>query len=434
MSTTTNYNHTFEDFTGTGLSSEFLSLRKEAFDRFSGKGFPSTKDEEWKYTNIAPIATGTFLPSPTARTIPAEAITPFLIGGADLHRLVFVNGNYSEALSNIKVLPKGTIVGKLSDHRTHPAVKAHLGNIAGKTSGAMVDLNTAFMAEGAFVFVPPSVTVDEPIHLLFINDATAHPTLVSPRNLFVAEEGAKVQLIESFHTHGAANHGFTNAVTEVVTHKHAVLDLTKVQLENNTTYHIGFTAAKQHGQSEFHINTITLDGAIVRNNLTILLAEEHCNAFLYGLYCVNGSQLVDNHSLVDHAVPNCESNELYKGIIDEKGQGVFNGKIFVRKDAQKTNAYQSNKNILLSDDASMNTKPQLEIFADDVKCSHGTTTGQLDEEALFYLRSRGIGEENARAFLNTAFAGDVIQKIAYDPLRERLMDLMEKKLKRQPLL
>lgn len=433
MSNRTNYTQTFEDFAGTGLSSDFLPLRKEAFQRFAAKGFPTTRDEEWKYTNIAALAAGEFRPASTLNAVTEKSLEPFLIAGKSIHRLVFVNGIFSSDLSKISALPEGVLVGKLSDHRTHPAVKQHLGNIAGNTSGAMVDLNTAFIAEGAFIYVPVNVVVDEPIHFLFINDSTSYPALVSPRNLFIAEAGGKVQLIESFHSIGTNNHGFTNAVTEVVTEKNAHLDLTKVQLENSAAYHIGFTAARQHANSEFHITTITLDGAIVRNNLNILLAEEHCTAYLYGLYCVNGSQLVDNHSLVDHAVPNCQSNELYKGIIDEKGQGVFNGKIFVRKDAQKTNAYQSNKNILLSDDASMNTKPQLEIFADDVKCSHGTTTGQLDEEALFYLRSRGIGEENAKAFLNTAFAGDVIQKIAYEPLRERLMELMQKKLKRQPL-
>ncbi len=433
MSTVTNYTRTFEDFSGTGLSNDFMPVRKEAFKRFSAKGFPTTKDEEWKYTNIAAVAAGEFRPTESTNTVSLAAIDPFLLAGTSIHRLVFINGNYVEALSNVKALPAGVIFGKLSENRTHSAVKKHLAAIAGKSSGAMVDLNTAFIAEGAFVFVPANVCIDEPVHLLFVNDTTAHPTMVSPRNLFVAETGAKVQIIESFHSIGTVNHGFTNAVTEVVTEKNALLDLTKVQLENSAAYHIGFTAARQHSQSEFHITTITLDGAIVRNNLNILLAEEHCTAYLYGLYCVNGNQLVDNHSLVDHAVPNCQSNELYKGIIDEKGQGVFNGKIFVRKDAQKTNAYQSNKNILLSDDASMNTKPQLEIFADDVKCSHGTTTGQLDEEALFYLRSRGIGEDNAKAFLNTAFAGDVIQKIAFEPLRDRLMEMMQKKLKRQSL-
>lgn len=433
MSTVTDYNNAFNGFAGSGLSASLQPLRTDAFRRFAAAGFPTTRHEEWKYTNIAPIASGNFMPATAGSTLDTSALKKFLVAGTDVHRLVFVNGFLSAELSDSKQLPAGVIAGKLSDHAGHPAVKSRLGKIAGEAAGAMVDLNTAFLAEGAFLYVPEGIHVEQPVHFLFINDTTTQPTLVSPRNLYVACVGSNVQVIESYHSIGSVNHGFTNAVTEVLTENSAVLDLTKIQLENERAYHIDFTAAAQQAKSEFHITTITLDGSIVRNNLNILLAEEHCTSYLYGLYCLNGTQLVDNHSLVDHAVPNCQSNELYKGIIDEKAQGVFNGKIFVRKDAQKTNAYQSNKNILLSDEASMNTKPQLEIFADDVKCSHGTTTGQLDEEALFYLRSRGIGEDHAKAFLNIAFAADVINKIAYAPLRERMMDLMEKKLKREAI-
>jgi Fe-S cluster assembly protein SufD len=433
MSDVTHYTDTFGTFTGTTLSGKRIAERKEAMSRFVAAGFPTTRHEEWKYTNLAPVAAGRFMLSPELPKTDAASMKRFLVAGEEVHLFVFVNGFLSEGLSKPGTLPAGVIAGRLSDHADHAAVRAHLGAVAGQAAGPLVDLNTAFLAEGAFLFVPASVKVERPVHFLFINDTSAGPTMVSPRNLFVAEKAAHVKVIESFHTVGSVHHGFTNAVTEVHTGADACLDLTKVQLENSFTYHVGFTAAAQQSRSEFHVNTMTLDGAIVRNNLDIHLLEEHCTAYLYGLYCLDGNQLVDNHSLVDHAVPNCQSNELYKGILDGKSQGVFNGKILVRKDAQKTNAYQSNKNILLSDDASMNTKPQLEIFADDVKCSHGTTTGQMDEEALFYLRSRGIGEQHARAFLNIAFAGDVIQKIAYEPLRLRLMELMEKKLKGEQL-
>jgi len=430
MSTLSHYITAFEEFRGSELSAGIAPVRREAFDRFSAKGFPTTRDEEWKYTNIASISAGNFLPRQTYRQSSNLSIDPFLIAGNDLHLLVFINGRYSASHSRVGNLPAGAVVGSLADHSQHPVVKEHLGKISGNTAGAMADLNTAFISDGAFIYAPEKCHIEKPVHCLFINDTTDEATLVAPRNLFVASKFSNVRIIESFHAVGAVHHGFTNAVTEVVTEQEAVLDLTKVQLENNQTYHIGYTAAAQQRQSEFHITTITLDGAIVRNNLNIALNGERCAAHLYGLYLLNGSQLVDNHSLVDHAVPHCESNELYKGIIDDKAQGVFNGKIFVRKDAQKTNAYQSNKNILLSDEAAMNTKPQLEIFADDVKCSHGTTTGQLDEEALFYLRSRGIGENDARALLNIAFSADVIRKIAYEPLREKLMELMELKLKK----
>ena len=433
MSDLTHYTSAFGAFTGTALSKELLPLRKSAMERFTATGFPTTRNEEWKYTNIAPVAGGRFAPAIGESTIDKTVFQQFLIAGTDVHLIVFVNGSLSASLSNFGSMPVGVIAGRLSEHAGHPAVKSHLGDVAGTSAGAMVELHTAFLSEGAFLFVPQGIVVEKPIHFLFINNGINGETLISPRNLFIAEERSSVQVIESFHSVGTAHTCFTNAVTQVHTGRNAHLDLTKVQVENTASYHIGYTAADQEAGSEFHITTITLDGAIVRNNLNIRLNGEHSNTWLYGLYCLNGSQLVDNHSLVDHAVPNCNSNELYKGIIDGKAQGVFNGKIFVRKDAQKTNAYQSNKNILLSDEASMNTKPQLEIFADDVKCSHGTTTGQLDEEALFYLRSRGIGEENARAFLNIAFAGDVIQKIAYEPLRLRMMELMERKLKGESL-
>lgn len=424
------YQSSFEGFSGNTLSSDWKPLRGEAFKRFMQNGFPTVKDEEWKYTNLAPIANGGFKPIAKS-SFDAKSLSSLLIAGEDVHLFVFVNGFLDTVLSKSGSLPDGVTVGSLSEHHSNPSVRQHLGKIATMQKGTLVDLNTAFMSEGAFLHVAKGVHLDKPVHFLFVNDSPDAPALVSPRNLFIAEEASNVQVIESFHTNGTSSSAFTNAVTEVFTDRNAVLDLTKVQLENRNSYHVGYTAAKQHRHSEFHITTMTLDGAIVRNNLNILLAEEHCTSYLYGLYLLDGTQLVDNHSLVDHAVPNCQSNELYKGIIDGKAQGVFNGKIFVRKDAQKTNAYQSNKNILLSDDASMNTKPQLEIFADDVKCSHGTTTGQLDEEALFYLRSRGIGEDHARAFLNIAFAGDVIQKVAYEPLRNRLMEMMEKKLRRE---
>ncbi|MFM9052089.1 MAG: Fe-S cluster assembly protein SufD [Bacteroidota bacterium] len=430
MSNIKNIQTSFESFSGNVLSTDWKPLRGEAFNRFMENGFPTVKDEEWKYTNLAPISNGAFRPV-NKSSIDAKSITPYLIAGEDVHLMVFVNGFLDHELSKTGSLPGGVIVGSLSEHHVHPAVKEHLGKIATMQNGTLVDLNTAFIFEGAFLHVSKGVKLDRPVHFLFINDSPDAPALVSPRNLFVAEESSNVQIIESFHTNGSASSAFTNAVTEVLTEQYAILDLTKVQLENRNSYHVGYTAAKQQRHSEFHITTMTLDGAIVRNNLNILLAEEQCTSYLYGLYLLDGNQLVDNHSLVDHAVPNCQSNELYKGIIDGKAQGVFNGKIFVRKDAQKTNAYQSNKNILLSEEASMNTKPQLEIFADDVKCSHGTTTGQLDEEALFYLRSRGIGEDHARAFLNIAFAADVIQKVAYEPLRNHLMEMMEKKLRRE---
>ncbi len=431
MNVTEHYQEVYLRFGGSRLSSEYQPLRESSFGRFLSHGFPTIREEEWKYTNLSPLSNVPFDFASPSSPLTLEDIRPLLIAGEDISRLVFVNGKYSESLSQIHGMTDGVVAGSLSAHADHPIVRQHLTHVAAAIPGTMVDLNASFMAEGAFFYVPEGVILDRPVHFLFITDVTAGPVVTFPRNLFVAAPQSKAQLIQSHHTLGSLHQAFTNGVTEVVTLRESLLDVTNVQLEGATSYHIGYTAAEQHASSEFHITTITLDGAMVRNNLNIRLSEPHAVSYLYGLYCTDGQQLVDNHTLVDHAVPNCQSNELYKGILDGKSTGVFNGKIHVRPDAQKTNAYQSNKNVLLSDEASMNTKPQLEIFADDVKCSHGTTTGQLDDEALFYLRSRGIGEDHARAFLNIAFAGDIIQKVPYEPLRERLMVLMEQKLRQK---
>lgn len=427
----TQFRSDFDRFGGTTLSKEYRELREAAIDRFDKAGIPTTRDEEWKYTNVAPIFNNRLETSTGPFQLTKEKLAGYRIAGTDVFTIVFENGRLSAELSDLHGLPSGVSIGSLSEHLHHSSVRSYLGKTTPDDSGSFVDLNMAFLSDGAFVHVPEGVKLDKPLHILYVNNATTNPTIVSPRNLYVASSRAEIRIIESWHSIGSVHHGFTNSVTEVVAGSSAVLHLKKLQMENDQAYHIDYTSALQEANSEFNITTVTLGGAIVRNNLYIRLGGQNSTAHLYGLYILNGHQLVDNHSLVDHAVPNCYSNELYKGVLDEKGQGVFNGKIFVRTDAQKTNAYQSNKNILLSDDALMNTKPQLEIYADDVKCSHGATTGQLDEEALFYLRSRGIGEEHARAFLNIAFAADVINNISYEPLRHNLMPLIEQKLKKE---
>ena len=308
-------------------------------------------------------------------------------------------------------------------------MKEHFGKYASIKTESFIALNTAFSYDGAFIHIPGNTVVEQPIHLLYVSDARNAASVAYPRNLVVAEKSSQVKIVESFHCMQSGNHNFTNSVTEIVVKENAIVEFNKIQNETAEAFHINHTEAYLAKNSTFNINTITLGGEIVRNNLHIVLNDENGTAHLYGLYLLNGNQLVDNHTLVDHAKPNCYSNELYKGIIDDKAHGVFNGKIFVRQDAQKTNAYQSNKNILLSNDASMHAKPQLEIFADDVKCSHGATTGQIDEEALFYLRSRGIGEQNARALLNTAFAADVINNITIEALKNNLITFLSSKLK-----
>lgn len=425
---TEEYIESFERFASAHVRDN-SALNTQAIQRFRELGFPTTKNEEWKYTNVVPILNNSFsLPSPSFR-LKKEDIQPLLLTGKDSIVLVFENGYLNKELSSMEGIPKGVIIESLAAMHQHERVKMHLGKYAPMKQESFVALNTAFIFDGAFIYLPANTRVEKPVHLLYINDSREHATVVYPRNLIVAEKDASCRVAVTYHTLGNVNPAFTNSVTEVVAGPTTNVELVKIQNENNSTYHISHTEAIQERDSVFNISTITLGGQMVRNNLHIVLNDVNCVAHLYGLYITDGNQLVDNHTLVDHAKPNCESNELYKGVLGGKSQGVFNGKVFVRQDAQKTNAYQSNKNILLSDEATMNTKPQLEIFADDVKCSHGATTGQLDAEALFYLRSRGIGESEAKAFLNIAFAADVIKNISLESLRDRLMPLIERKLK-----
>lgn len=418
-------------FSGQLKNDSHLALRKASIERFAELGFPTTKNEEWKYTNVQPITKIDFRSSTPADAcrLTKEDIQNFLICGKDATVLVFENGHYNPSLSVLHTLPKNVVVTSLASSLNDDAVKNHFGKYASINTESFIALNTAFSYDGAFIHIPANTLVEQSIHLLYISDARAEATVAYPRNLVVAEKSSQVKIVESFHCMQSANNNFSNSVTEVAVAENAIVEFNKVQMETSQAFHINHTEAYLSRNSTFNINTITLGGEIVRNNLHIVLNDENATAHLYGLYLLNGSQLVDNHTLVDHAKPNCYSNELYKGVIDDKAHGVFNGKIFVRQDAQKTNAYQSNKNILMSNDASMNAKPQLEIYADDVKCSHGATTGQLDEEALFYLRSRGIGEENARALLNTAFAADVINNITIEELKNYLIASLSVKLK-----
>jgi Fe-S cluster assembly protein SufD len=297
------------------------------------------------------------------------------------------------------------------------------------TTNAFTALNTAFAHDGVVIQVPANATVELPTILRFVSDARQVNVASQPRNLFIVNKNAEVKVAESFRTLGDQA-SFTNVVTEIVVAEDARMEYYKIQNESDMAYHIGTTQVYQKDRSHFYSATVTLDGGFIRNNLNIALDGSNCEAHMYGLYFPNGRQHIDNHTLVDHRKPNSHSNELYKGILEDRSTGVFNGKIFVRQDAQKTNAYQSCKNVVLSNDATMNTKPQLEIFADDVKCSHGTTTGKLNEEALFYLRSRGIPKVEAQSLLMYAFAEDVIKKIKIDTLREQLERRIQAKLAR----
>jgi Fe-S cluster assembly protein SufD len=403
-------------------------LRRAALQKFEQLGFPTIRHEEWKYSNVTNFLKETFeLGSPT--TLTADDLTSLQIPSMDGNILTFVNGIYNADLSRIISPAEQVQITSFADAlKSKPdLLGTYFAHYADYQESAFTALNTALASDGVVIQVPANVTVEQPILLRFITDARESNVASQPRNLILVGKNAEVTVAESFRTLGDQA-SFVNIVTEIVVERDARMQYYKVQDETEKAYHIGTTQVQQADNSHFYSATVTLNGNFVRNNLNIVLNGQHAEAYMYGLYMPNGRQHVDNHTLVDHAMPNSYSSELYKGILDDNGTGVFNGKIFVRPDAQKTNAYQSCKNVVLSPGASMNTKPQLEIYADDVKCSHGTTTGKLNDEALFYMRSRGIPKDEARTLLLYAFAQDVLSQIKIEPIRDYLNQVVTQKL------
>jgi Fe-S cluster assembly protein SufD len=420
---------TFEQSLNGKSTSPMHTVRRQAMTSFTGLGFPTVRHEEWKYTNILPAVKHDYVVLPVASALSKPEIEPFLIPNMKANVLVVVNGVFVPELSTIISKQKGLEVMSFAEalYTRTTDVERHFAQYADFRQDALVALNTAFARDGVFVSLARGVRVEEPFHLVFVNDARSQDVLVQPRNLFVFAENAEAMILETYHTLGSAQ-GFTNIVSEAALAENAVLHHYKVQNDSEHSTFVGTTQAHQAAASVFNSVVISLAGGIIRNNLNTTLADKGTDTHYYGLFLVGGKTLVDNHTFVDHAKPHCTSNELYKGILDGKATGVFNGKILVRPDAQKTLAYQSNRNILLSKDATMNNKPQLEIFADDVKCSHGAATGQLDEEPLFYLQARGISKDKARALLLYAFAGEIIEKVNNDALREHLERLVAERL------
>ncbi|GAB4049498.1 Fe-S cluster assembly protein SufD [Spirosoma litoris] len=403
-------------------------LRRAALKQFDQLGFPTTRNEEWKYSSVSGLLKQSFDLDDNA-TVTAEDLAPLEIPNLDGNLLYFINGQYHPELSRLVSPAEQVKITSLAEAiKSEPElIGTHFAHYAEYKDNAFTALNTALATDGVVIRVPDNTTVEQPIILRFITDARTKNVASQPRNLVVVGKNAEVMMAESYRTLGEGT-SFVNVVTEIVLDRDARMQFYKVQNETEKAYHIGTTQVNQKDNSHFYSATITLNGNFVRNNLNIVLNGQYAEAFMYGLYMPNGRQHVDNHTLVDHAMPNSYSNELYKGILDDNSTGVFNGKIFVRPDAQKTNAYQSCKNVVLSPGASMNTKPQLEIFADDVKCSHGTTTGQLNDEALFYMRSRGIPKDEARTLLLYAFSQDVISQIKIQPIREYLERVVTEKL------
>ncbi|MFB3776124.1 MAG: Fe-S cluster assembly protein SufD [Bryobacteraceae bacterium] len=401
----------------TGEPAWWTKLRREAFRRFSSLGFPTTHDEDWKYTNVSPIARTLYDPGKLTAEKPD---TPLADLGCAV-RLVFVNGLFSPYLSSGLDTTGGIRVGNLAELWRHgsEALEAHLARYARFDSHAFVAMNTAFSEDGAFVEIARNAVVEQPIHLVFLAAPGDRPTASHPRTLVLAGRGSQAAVIETYAGPSGRSY-FTNAVTEIVVGDGAMLEHYRIQDEGRQAFHVATVQAVQDRGSALRSHNVSLGASLARNDVNSVLDAEGAECSLNGLFVAAGGQHVDNHTLLDHAKPNCTSRELYKGILDGSGTGVFNGKIIVRKDAQKTNAIQSNKNLLLSTDAVINTKPQLEIYADDVRCTHGATVGQLDREAVFYLQSRGIGADQARDMLTQAFGREVLDQMKWLPVRERM--------------
>ena len=396
-------------------------LRQAALGHFAERGFPTPRDEEWRFTNLAPLLKVPFKPA-DAFDFASDKLEALAPDAGNALRLVFVNGEYVDELSTLPPLPDGAFAGSLvaAIQAAYPEwVEPHLARHAKYEDHPFVALNTTLFRNGAFVYVPPGKALTEPIHLVFVSTAPGEPSASHPRNLIVVGEGSEVTLVESYVGPDDEVY-FTNAVTEVVAGANAVIDHYKVLGEGNEAFHVATLQVHQARGSNFSNHNITLGGALVRNDINAVLDGAGCACTLNGLYRASGEQLIDNHTRIDHAKPHCASHELYKGILDGKDKGVFNGKIYVHQDAQKTDAKQTNQTLLLSEDATIDTKPQLEIFADDVKCTHGATVGQLDAEHLFYLRARGLGLAEARSLLIYAFANDIVGRVKVEPVRRQL--------------
>ncbi len=410
-----------EQFDKNAASNNALKIK--AFDSFNQLDIPTIKDEEWKFTNLSKLAKNSFS-NETSVSVQKDDLAPFSIKGYESNELTFVNGVYNEALSSIK--DTNFEFGKIEDIPSE--YKNTFGSLANSEINGLSAANTALYPNAYFVIVRKGKTVENYISLNYLSKGENTEALIAyPRLLVILEENAEANFFDNTKTAGNAQ-SLSLKTTEILVQKEARGAYHILQNDNETASEYNHVHIQQKDKSVFTTSTFSLSGEIVRNNLNFELDGEHIESNMYGLYLINGKTHVDNHTVADHKKPNCLSNELYKGVIDDSARGVFNGKIFVRQDAQKTNAFQSNKNLLLSDNATINTKPQLEIWADDVSCSHGCTSGQLDKEALFYMKSRGIGDKQAKALLLQAFAEEVVSYISNESIRDYINNIIENRL------
>jgi len=405
--------------------------RRRAFDHFASVGFPTTRQEDWRFTPVAPIAGQSWelgragTPTPLA----AESLAPFRFGSSEWTTLVFVDGVFHPGLSKRPTPPEGLVIEPLSEAVGCNAalIAERFGAIAGPEVTPFAALNAAFAREGALIRVAAGVEITDPVHLLYVTTEGGENRSQQVRNLLVFERGTRAQVVESYAGLGAAV-SFTNAVTEVSVARDAWIEHTRIQRESESAYHVGLTSVHQETASHYRSFTLNAGASLSRHDLQARLAGEEVETLLYGLYLGRNQQLVDNHTVIFHDRPNCRSWEVYKGILDDRSHAVFNGKVFVKPEAQKTDAKQTNRNLLLSDGAKVDTKPQLEIFADDVKCTHGATVGRIDEVAYYYLQSRGIPRSEAQRILTYAFAAEVVEEVASEPVRQALDHLVRDRM------
>ncbi len=403
----------------------FTDVRENALAHFEKLGLPGNKSEEYKHTPLARLLEKNFdfsLQNPKPGNISPDTFT---VPGIEGTVLVFVNGHFNIGLSQFGEI-KGVTIKPLGE-ASSSVVSKQLGTIADATADPFVAWNTAAWTDGIYIHVEKNVQVEKPVFIYHLHDTREGQVVSAVRNFVVCEEGSELTVFEKLHTTGS-NNGFSSVVSEGIVQANAGLAWYAIQNDSLGRFHFDHRQIVQARSSRVNTFTFTLEGKAVRNNLHLSIDGEGIDSHMYGLYLLGGDTLADNHTVVDHRQPNSLSNEMYKGVIDDRARGVFNGKIFVRPNAQKTNAFQSNRNILLSDQATVNTKPQLEIWADDVKCSHGCTSGQLDEEALFYLRTRGIHEHTARAMMLYAFAAELLEPMKHAGIRNYIDSLISERL------
>ena len=430
VKTENNYQAAFRNLRNSSPAVAWLELvRGSAMERFDQLGFPSVRDEEWKYTNLAALAKENFTPA-VSDEINLPDVDRFSYRETANAHLVLVNGFLREDLSTTSGLESIVAVDLFSasaDARYNKIVRKYLARNAGYHNNALTALNTAFVESGVFILIPKNVKLETPLQLTFLADAESQNRASFPRVLVVAEENSSATLIENFVSHGEETH-FTNAVAEIVLKDGARLEHYRLQRESRNAYHISNTSAELGRSSSYDTTSINLGARLSRHDVSVVMDHEGASTAVDGLYMVAADQHTDTHSVIDHKQPHCSSHQLYKGILDGNGRAVFNGKIFVREGAQKTDAMQTNKNLLLSDKARVDTKPQLEIYADDVKCAHGAAVGQIDPEELFYLEARGIGPELGRNLLTYGFAEEVIGKIKIESIRSQLDQVVLRQL------